>query len=69
MEQVNPAGHSGLWLWPRNALNLAEARLACAATSRCAACCIADRVDPVSGAPDFNRAVTLRDSWGKAGTA
>ena len=26
---------------------------------------IADRVDPVSGAPGFNRAVTLRDSWGK----
>jgi glutaminyl-tRNA synthetase len=30
---------------------------------------IADRVDPVSGAPGFNRAVTLRDSWGKTGTA
>ena len=30
---------------------------------------VADRVDPVSGAPEFNRAVTLRDSWGKAGTA
>ncbi len=26
---------------------------------------ISDRVDPVSGAPGFNRAVTLRDSWGK----
>jgi len=26
---------------------------------------IADRVDPVSGAPGFNRAVTLRDSWSK----
>ncbi len=26
---------------------------------------IADRVDPVSGAPGFNRTVTLRDSWGK----
>ncbi len=26
---------------------------------------IADRVDPVSGEPDFNRTVTLKDSWGK----
>ena len=26
---------------------------------------ISDRADPVSGAPGFNRAVTLRDSWGK----
>jgi glutaminyl-tRNA synthetase len=28
-----------------------------------------DRVDSVPGAPKFNRAVTLRDSWGKAGPA
>jgi len=27
---------------------------------------IADRIDPVSGAPEFNRAVTLRDAWQKA---
>jgi glutaminyl-tRNA synthetase len=26
---------------------------------------IADRIDPVSGAPEFNRAVTLRDAWQK----
>lgn len=26
---------------------------------------IADRVDPVNGEPDFNRTVTLKDSWGK----
>jgi glutaminyl-tRNA synthetase len=26
---------------------------------------VADQVDPVSGAPEFNRTVTLRDSWGK----
>ncbi len=26
---------------------------------------VADRIDPVSGAPEFNRAVTLRDSWSK----
>ena len=26
---------------------------------------VADRVDPVSGAPGFNRAVTLRDAWQK----
>ena len=26
---------------------------------------VADRVDPASGAPEFNRAVTLRDSWQK----
>jgi glutaminyl-tRNA synthetase len=26
-----------------------------------------DRVDSAPGAPKFNRAVTLRDSWGKAG--
>jgi glutaminyl-tRNA synthetase len=26
---------------------------------------VADRFDPVSGAPEFNRAVTLRDSWNK----
>jgi len=30
---------------------------------------IADRVAPASGALAFNRAVTLRDSWGKPGTA
>ena len=29
---------------------------------------VADRVDSKTGAPVFNRAVTLRDSWGKAGT-
>jgi len=28
---------------------------------------VADRVDSQSGAPVFNRAVTLKDSWGKAG--
>ena len=28
---------------------------------------VADRVDSQPGAPVFNRAVTLRDSWGKAG--
>jgi len=28
---------------------------------------VADRVDSRAGAPVFNRAVTLRDSWGKAG--
>jgi len=28
-----------------------------------------DRVDSAPGAPKFNRAVTLRDSWGKAGPA
>ncbi len=28
-----------------------------------------DRVDSAPGAPKFNRAVTLRDSWGKAATA
>jgi glutaminyl-tRNA synthetase len=28
---------------------------------------VADRVDSRPGAPVFNRAVTLRDSWGKAG--
>jgi glutaminyl-tRNA synthetase len=27
---------------------------------------IADAVDPVAGAPLFNRAVTLRGSWAKA---
>ena len=26
---------------------------------------VADRVDSKPGAPAFNRAVTLRDSWGK----
>ena len=26
---------------------------------------IADRTDPVSGEPDFNRTVTLKDSWSK----
>ena len=26
---------------------------------------IADRTDPVSGEPDFNRTVSLKDSWGK----
>ena len=25
----------------------------------------ADRIDPVSGVAEFNRTVTLRDSWGK----
>jgi glutaminyl-tRNA synthetase len=29
---------------------------------------IADRLDSKPGAPKFNRAVTLRDSWGKAGS-
>jgi glutaminyl-tRNA synthetase len=28
---------------------------------------VADRVDSQPGAPVFNRAVTLKDSWGKAG--
>ena len=28
---------------------------------------VADRVDSRPGAPVFNRAVTLKDSWGKAG--
>ena len=27
---------------------------------------VADRVDSKPGAPVFNRAVTLKDSWGKA---
>jgi glutaminyl-tRNA synthetase len=26
---------------------------------------VADRIDPVNGTPEFNRAVTLRDSWQK----
>jgi glutaminyl-tRNA synthetase len=30
---------------------------------------IADRIDSKPGEPKFNRAVTLRDSWGKAGPA
>ena len=28
---------------------------------------VADRVDSKAGAPVFNRTVTLKDSWGKAG--
>jgi glutaminyl-tRNA synthetase len=28
---------------------------------------VADRVDSMVGAPVFNRTVTLKDSWGKAG--
>jgi glutaminyl-tRNA synthetase len=28
---------------------------------------VADRVDSRAGSPVFNRAVTLKDSWGKAG--
>ena len=26
---------------------------------------VPDRIDPISGAPEFNRAVTLRDNWQK----
>jgi glutaminyl-tRNA synthetase len=30
---------------------------------------VADRIDSKPGEPKFNRAVMLRDSWGKAGPA
>jgi hypothetical protein len=63
MEQVIRSATSGFWLRPRKALNLAEARLACAATRRKAACCVADLRDSKPGTPVFNRTVTLRDSW------